>query len=365
MPKVILISQFPLPYSKYGSWTTMYNNYLSADHHLDYIVCERPDKEIVAVKYQIVQSNLMSRIRRRLLKFYRIGYVDALEKIIVANPNEKFVIQLIDNYKIVPWINQLLKRKGVRDNCYLQVFYHGFAPFINAHDYKDFYQSINELVLLTKDSYKSHTQFYSIFPCKVSILNNGVDISKFHKANVDKITELRAKHGITGKKVFLWCSQDRPKKGLDLILDAWKRIYPEHPNTILLVVGTKRTNAQDGVKFFGKIPNDDLPEYYQMSDCYLFPTLCHEGFGLSLIEALNCGCYCIASKAGGVPEVLHYGEYGRLVENPNFLSEWIDAITNYITGAEKPIYIDKPVYDFSDWVVNMNKIIDEAKKSLS
>jgi glycosyltransferase involved in cell wall biosynthesis len=163
----------------------------------------------------------------------------------------------------------------------------------------------------------------------------------------------------------LWCSNDRPKKGLKLLLDAWKRVYSNSHDAVLLVIGSKKQIPVSGVVYLGSIPNDDLPKYYQISDCYLFPTLCHEGFGLSLIEALNCGCYCIASALGGVPEVLQYGKLGRLIEHPNFVSEWIEAMNNYLNQIENPIIIDREIYTAQEWTLNMNKIIQEAKISLS
>ena len=106
---------------------------------------------------------------------------------------------------------------------------------------------------------------------------------------------------------------------MHLILDAWKRVYAQRQDIILWVIGCEPKSPQEGVMYLGRILNDELPSYFQASDCFLFPTLCHEGFGLSLIEALHCGNYCIASALGGVPEVLQYGKFGKLIENPHFV----------------------------------------------
>jgi glycosyltransferase involved in cell wall biosynthesis len=363
MAKVILISQFPLPYSKIGSWSTMYKNYLERDHLIDLIICEKPEERFASVDYVIVENDLITKLRRKWHKYYRLGYLDALKT--VLRKDEKYVIQVIDNYKIVFKIDEILKQMGIRQNCYIQCFYHGFAPFLAEENVKGFYGLIDELVLLTKDAYKAHTQYYSTFPCKASVLHNGIDTQKFHKPDAVLKEKLKAELGYAGKKVFVWCSQDRPKKGLHMILDAWKRIYPNHEDIVLLVIGAKKMADVDGVIFLGKIPNPDLPKYYQAADCYVFPTLWHEGFGLSLIEALNCGCYCIASKLGGVPEVLQYGKLGKLIENPNFVSEWVTAIEDYLSGKDQPILIGEPIYTLEQWIANMNAVILEAKKSLT
>lgn len=363
MAKVILLSQFPLPYSKIGSWTTMYKNYFEANHQIDYIVCEQPKVEFQNVSYSIVKKTFFTKIRSKILKYYRIAYIDALLKII-TNSDEKYIIQVVDNYKIVFKINEILIKKGIRQNCYIQVFYHGFAPFLASNNTRNFYEIIDELILLTQSSYKAHLEYYSVFPCKVSILNNGIDTQKFKKLSPFDKEQLKNEFGFQAKKVFIWCSQDRPKKGLKLILDAWIRIYNNHKNIVLLVVGANNQSNIDGVQFIGEIANSELPKYYQMADCYLFPTLCHEGFGMSLIEALNSGCYCIASKIGGVPEVLQYGKFGKLIENPNFVSEWETAIQDYISGKDYPIIIDHEIYTIQDWILNMNSLINQAKQSL-
>ncbi|MBD3583437.1 glycosyltransferase family 4 protein [Flavobacterium selenitireducens] len=364
MPKVILVSTFPLPYSKIGSWTTMYRNYLeSGNHNIDHIICEMPDYQFPGVRYTIVKENLWMKVRRKL-HYYRIGYMDALKS--VLQPDEKYVIQLVDNFNMADRIHEMLTQMGIRQNCFIQLFYHGYDPFLPAQGVSnDFYSDVDGLVLLTHDSYRSHLNYYTVFPIGVSVLYNGIDAGRFKKVDANEKTRIRQELGLSGNKIFLWCSQDRPKKGLDLILQAWRLINEKHPGNFLMVVGADRRQPVENVKFFGRIPNDDLPKYYQAADCYLFPTLCHEGFGLSLIEALNCGCHCIASGQGGVPEVLQHGKLGRLIENPNFVSEWEQAIADFITGKDDPIVLDHPIYTQEEWAKSMNDIIDIAKKSLS
>lgn len=364
MARVILLSQYPLPYHKIGSWTNMYKSYLEGDHKIDFLICEAPAQRFENVQYVIVRNGILQRLRRKVTKMFRIGFIDALERFLETHPDEKFVLQSVDNYKLIYLIDDMLRRRGFRKNIYIQVFFHGFAPFIKEEQYPGFYARIDELVLLTVSGYRAHQAFYSTFPCKVSIRNNGVDVSMFRKPSPDEKREIQQKLGIAGKKVFLWCSQDRPKKGLSLLLEAWRKIYSEAQNIVLLVVGAEREHIPPGVRCFGRVDHSELPQYYQASDCYLFPTLCHEGFGLSLIEALNCGCHCIASNVGGVPEVLQYGKLGKLVDDPNFVSQWSDAISAYLSGTEKEIILGEPVYTMQEWTAGMNALIAGAKECL-
>ncbi|PXY42012.1 glycosyl transferase family 1 [Flavobacterium cheongpyeongense] len=360
MAQVILVSQFPLPYSKTGSWTTMYYNYLSSNHQIDYVICHAPDKVINTVKYQFVSETIIDKVKRKIFKKTYLGYLKAFKKVI--KKDGKYIIQIVDNFGIIKPLQKILIENGWRENCQVQFFYHGYPPYLANFYGRWFFESIDEMILLTHDSYKVHKDTYTILPCKFSVLHNGIDTDQFHKISSEEKLIFKNQLDLKDKKVFIWCSKDHPKKGLDFILEVWKKIHVQNKNIALLVVGATRNHEIEGVHFLGKIPNNELPKYYQMADCYLFPTLCHEGFGMSLIEALHSGCYCIASAIGGVPEVLQYGALGRLIENPHFQQEWEDAIFEFLNKEEiKDIVIPDNLYSAQSWNSGMNKIIENAK----
>ncbi len=363
MPKVILISQSPLPATKIGSWTTLYKNYLESDHKIDFIICKKPTVIFTTVKYQFVKETFFSKIISRFKKKSHLNSLRALNK--VVNKNNKYIIQVVDNFKIIPDIENLLLRRGIRSNCYIQFFYHGFAPFLENYKSIKFFEVIDEMILLTNDSYKMHKAFYNVLPCRFSIMHNGIDEKIFHKVSIIEQNKLKDKFNIAGKTVFIWCSQDRPKKGLDLILDVWKRVHSINQEIVLLVIGSNKSEIIEGVHFIGRIPNNDLPEYYQAADVYLFPSLWQEGFGLSLIEALHCGCYCIASAIGGIPEVLGYGKYGVLINRPHVITDWVDSINFYLKNKPVKNNFSKELYTTESWNSSMNNIIEESKLNLT
>lgn len=363
--KVILISQFPLPYSKIGSWTTLYKNYLENSHCIDVIVCPKTENCYPNVNYSFIkEQNFVKKVKNKITRQKYGEYIFALKKVII--PGEKYIIHFVDNFGLVAPIKEYLVKHEIITNFYLHFFYHGFQPYTKlVSSGKNIYENVDEVTLLTYDSYKAHLDEINVLPCRFSVLHNGIDTNKFKKVTIEEKVELKNKLDCEGKKIFIWCSQDRPKKGLDFILDVWKRVYSEDKNILLLVIGTLRKIDIDGVRFLGKIPNEELPKYYQMSDCYLFPTMCKEGFGLSLAEALHCGNYCIASSLGGVPEVLQYGKYGKLIQNPHFIEEWIKAINEFINSKEMDIMpIPSDVYTLDKWNFGMNEIIKKSKSSL-
>ncbi|WP_255515599.1 glycosyltransferase family 4 protein [Flavobacterium sp. ZT3R18] len=359
MTKVILISQVPLPFSKIGSWTTLYKNYLQGEHQIDFIICEPPEKQFENVKYSLVANDLIFKIRRKIKKNWYLGYLEALDRIL--KPNEKYIIQIIDNFGIVKPLTSFLVAKGLRSNCCLQFFYHGFPPFYENYHGRWFFDSIDEMVLLTNDSYLAHKNYYTVLPTRFAVLHNGIDTTKFFPLSLKEKQAIKQTKNTNDKTVFVWCSQDRPKKGLNILLQAWKRVYETRQDMVLWVIGCEPKTPQDGVVYLGRIPNDELPVYFQTSDCYLFPTLCHEGFGMSLIEALHCGNYCIASAIGGVSEVLQYGKLGKLIENPHFVSAWENAILDFLEDPVPKITISPELYSSESWSAGMNSIITNAK----
>lgn len=362
MPKVILISQVPLPFSNIGSWTTLYKNYIQGNHAIDYLICPEPIEKWETVAYSFVARNSMTSFQKKWYKNPYFGYLKALEKIL--QPNEEYIIQLVDNFGIVKFLVDFLQTKRMRQDVYLQFFYHGYSPFYENFQGRWFFEIIDEMVLLTHDSYVAHRDYYTVLPTRFSVLPNGIDTSRFYPLSTTEKTRLKAERLVADATVFVWCSQDRPKKGLHLILDAWKRIYSQRQDIVLWVIGCEPKSPQDGVIYLGRIPNDELPSYFQASDCYLFPTLWHEGFGLSLIEALHCGNYCIASALGGVPEVLQYGKFGKLIENPHFVSAWEEAILDFLENPRSKYSLPSDLYSSRSWNEGMNALIKVAKESM-
>jgi glycosyltransferase involved in cell wall biosynthesis len=373
MVKTILILNTPMPYSKIGSWTTMYNYYLQSNNHqFDYIVCPKPDVPLFDnIFYSFIKpKTLYSKLKAKFKFEHRLqNYFSALDKII--QNNQKYIIHIVDNSGLVIPLNYYLKTKHDLKNFYVQYFYQGHPPIIANPNESKFYESINEMLFLTKMSYKAHLNYYRDFPCKVSILNNATNSNHFFKLDNNTKELQKQKIGITKKIVFIWCSQDRPKKGLHLILEAWKKIYEKYNHEVqLLIVGIDREINQDGVNVIGRVPNNELAIYYQISDFYLFSTLCREGFGIVLAEALKCGCYCIASNQGGVPEVLEFGKLGKIIENPNFVNEWVEAIEESIedyksNNYQNPYYQTSfnKLYDLEIWSEELNTLLRNAKQS--
>jgi glycosyltransferase involved in cell wall biosynthesis len=363
--KVILIyRQDPLPYHGIGSRTELYRRYFESEcHHIDHIICPKPKiKEFKGVKYHYLKNKTSFGQRLFSKLSGRNQVIDSL--ISIVRPDTNYIIKIIDDTGIIQSVNELFRNATLKRSQFkIAFFYHGFDLELNRQKEVHFMESVSHIIYLTHLSYRYNKDKFTVFPPLATVMHNGIDLNKFKSGDLHEILNLKERLGINpDDHVFMWCSQDRPKKGIDLTLILWKRLVSKYSNAKLIVVGIDRNIDMEGVINIGKVSNDNLPQYYQMSDVYLFTTLCKEGFGLTLIEALKCGCYCIASDYGGVAEVLDYGNYGRLIKNPHFVDEWIDAIDEYF---EKPNQLE-PVplkkYSSSAWNNQMNQLLLEIKQ---
>ena len=111
----------------------------------------------------------------------------------------------------------------------------------------------------------------------------------------------------------------------------------------------------------GRIPNSDIAKYLQMGDYYMFTSLCVEGFGLSMIEALKTGNVVIASKNGAIEEVLSGQRNVFMVDNPNILEDWLQVFEQAYTLKYELLSKEEAnsIWNYQDWKKNfLNAIMN-------
>jgi glycosyltransferase involved in cell wall biosynthesis len=179
---------------------------------------------------------------------------------------------------------------------------------------------------------------------------------------------LRARIGIDPDcTCFLWLAQDRPKKGLHVVLRAWETFRRGRGNVQLIVVGADQREHLDGVTWCGFVPHADVAPYLQMSDIYLFPSLWSEGFGLSVAEALSANLLTIASDIGPMSEVLDGGRYGYLVCEPHVVDHWVRAMETLLdrflaNGRRNPFErLEPDRYSIDVWCREMTGVVQKWK----
>jgi N-acetyl-alpha-D-glucosaminyl L-malate synthase BshA len=131
--------------------------------------------------------------------------------------------------------------------------------------------------------------------------------------------EVRHELGVTGEAVLLHSSNLRPVKRVDMLLEAAARVHPRESFRLVILAGedfapfagdVRRLGLEGRVVVLERVPN--IEEYLQTADLGLFASD-SESFCLSILEAMCFGCPSVATRVGGIPEVVEDGVSGLLV----------------------------------------------------
>jgi phosphatidylinositol alpha 1,6-mannosyltransferase len=150
----------------------------------------------------------------------------------------------------------------------------------------------------------------------VEVWGCGVDADRFNPSR--RSQELRVKLGIDGAFTFLYVGRLAAEKGVDVVMEAYRRAESQLPHGAarLVVAGAGpeekrlRATAPPGTVFLGFLERDAaLPALYASADAFAFASTT-ETLGLVVLEAMASGLSVIAAPAGGVAEHLRDGENG-------------------------------------------------------
>jgi len=151
--------------------------------------------------------------------------------------------------------------------------------------------------------------------CDVRVIPNFVNLSEYHPV----FTAERGHMTPPGDKLVCHISNFREVKRLKDVIRVFARIRRAMPATLLMVGdGPDRADAEkeaeelqiaESVRFLGRL--DRVAALLQATDLFLLPSQ-SESFGLAALEAMACGAPVVASRAGGLPEVIEDGVSGIL-----------------------------------------------------
>jgi len=166
----------------------------------------------------------------------------------------------------------------------------------------------------------------------VVYLPNSVDTQRFYPCPDD----VRAQLGIAPDEAVLgFCGELREKKGLTHLMDALAHVRQVRPACLLLIGDVRPSDmprfSPENVHITGQLATPEaVNRHFQACDVYLQPSL-WDGMPNALLEAMAAGCGCIASDAGGIPEIITPGEDGIIVPRWQLhrlgeaILEWLDA----------------------------------------
>jgi glycosyltransferase involved in cell wall biosynthesis len=101
---------------------------------------------------------------------------------------------------------------------------------------------------------------------------------------------------------FLFVGTLEPRKNVVALIEAWRATRAE-TGADLILAGRKRADfVGGGDEFIGEVPDHELPRLYSQALAFVYPSH-YEGFGLPVLEAMQCGCPVITSNDPAITEV--------------------------------------------------------------
>jgi len=133
---------------------------------------------------------------------------------------------------------------------------------------------------------------------------------------------------------FLYVGALEPRKNLRLLVEAWRPVRDRH-GIDLVLAGRSREDFpaltdEPGLRILGEIPDQDLPALYSQALAFVYPSL-YEGFGLPVLEAMQCGACVITSTDPAIGEVI--GEAGPRLD-PGNARAWTEAMLQCAAGGD-------------------------------
>jgi phosphatidylinositol alpha-mannosyltransferase len=98
--------------------------------------------------------------------------------------------------------------------------------------------------------------------------------------------------------------RDDPRKGLDVLLDAWPSIRTRVPQAELVVMGAERGVELQGVEFVGRVSGGEKKRLLATSGIFVAPNTGGESFGMVVLEGMAAGCAVVASDLEAFAVVL-------------------------------------------------------------
>jgi spore coat protein SA len=162
---------------------------------------------------------------------------------------------------------------------------------------------------------QSYMQEFPKYAAKFHMIYLGVDTNRFTPPPVQKNTMLLC-HSLSNSFNVLYAGRVIPRKGVSILIQAVGHVRKKHPFVKLIIVGPCLSKDYKAkllalakqekvpVHFFNKIKPSSMHRVYRLGNCFVCPTQFPEAFGLVNVEAMSNGLPVIASRRGGIPEII-------------------------------------------------------------
>lgn len=208
---------------------------------------------------------------------------------------------------------------------------------------------------------------------KTRIIPCGIDLQAYPRVQNIKIID--KKYDLKDKKVVIFVGRLTWEKGVIYLLKGAPKIKGE---IFIIGGGVEKEKLQKFAEklklknvhflgYFGKEYIDELREFYKRADCVVLPSVCDEGLGIVILEAMASETPVVATNKGGIPLAVKDGKTGYLVraKSGKLIADAVNKIlSNKKLGDEMGVNARKLVEERFDWDKISEKVLDYYRRSV-
>jgi mannosylfructose-phosphate synthase len=242
------------------------------------------------------------------------------------------------------------------------------------------FKTVNGQSLTSMVQYEKLKELYGFDAGNIEIISPGVDIHRYHPPEND------TKRNPALPGYYIYClSRLDTNKGHDLLLRAFSIVTRNEPDIKLIIGGgspdpkprekelinkLKTIIDEEGiggrVQLTGYIEDQYMAANYQFSEFFVMPSL-FEPFGMTSQEAMACGKPVIASRFGGIRNVIDSGRTGFLVDPTNaeeFAEVMLKLLRDQGLAKQTGLNARKLIMEEYSWEAIAGKHLDFFQKYL-
>lgn len=308
----------------------------------------------------------------KYLKLHLLSWQNTFRKFDIIHLHYASASHLVTNFPVL-----ILRRKPLILTLHRGDIYALSPKSIPKFIVKYFLRQAKVLIAVSHDLKSKLVNEFFIDENKIEIIDVGVDLSVFKPSFAFEKNYLKKKLGLSiDKFTLLFISVIRKRKGLDVLFNALKKnrflqnietvIIGDGPDKPYFEAMAQSKELKSNVSWMGEIKNKNLPDWYVAADAFILPSR-SEGTPTVILEAMASGTPVIATKVGGIPEVITHKTNGLLFDSEdeiqlNHLLSVIYEDTNLREKLARNAYEEIKKHSLQRQVYRINEIYKSTLK---